>query len=118
MLVIIPRRTTMATNNTYHISLLSLLLLAGFASFGAVLPTPALPAIASYFHHTSSQTEAVISIYLVGYALGQLIYGPISNRFGRKKALYAGISMQIASSLLCVFAGTVHAYPLLVFGRF
>ena len=55
---------------------------------------------------------------LVGYAIGQLIYGPIANRFGRKPALYTGISLQILSSLLCVLTGTLHIYSLLVVGRF
>jgi len=100
------------------ISLLSLLLLAGFASFGAVLPTPALPAIASYFHHTTSQTEAVISIYLVGYALGQLIYGPISNRFGRKKPLMTGVVIALIGSVLGAFAAHQHFFDLFIVSRF
>lgn len=46
-----------------------------------------------------------------------MLYGPIANRYGRKRALYVGISLQIMSSLLCVLAGVIHEYGLLIAGR-
>lgn len=96
----------------------TLLLLISFATVNAVLFTPALPTITHYFGITETTAQSTITWFLVGYTLGQLIYGPIANRFGRKHALYAGISLQIVSSLLCVFAGIIHKYELLVLGRF
>ncbi len=99
-------------------SFLTLLMLISFASINAVLPTPALPAISRFFGITENATQQIITWFLIGYALGQLAYGPIANRFGRKPALYLGIGLQIFSSLLCVFAGTVNHYPLLTIGRF
>jgi DHA1 family bicyclomycin/chloramphenicol resistance-like MFS transporter len=95
-----------------------LLLLISFASVNAVLFTPALPEIASYFAISDNAAQQTITWFLVGYAIGQLLYGPIANRFGRKPALYMGILLQIVSSLLCVFAGSLHVYSLLVLGRF
>ncbi len=95
----------------------TLLLLISFASVNAVLFTPALPAIAYFFNISADQAERTISWFLVGYALGQLFYGPMSNRLGRKPTLYIGIGLQIISSLLCVFAGFIHVYPLLVAAR-
>jgi len=89
-----------------------------FASVNAVLFTPALPAIANYFAISTSKAQLTISWFLVGYAIGQLLYGPISNRYGRKPALYAGILLQIWSSFLCAFAGIIHIYFVLVLGRF
>ncbi len=106
------------SKNTIHIPLLSLLLLAGYASFGAVLPTPALPAIAQYFHVTVSQTEAIMFIYLIGYALGQLIFGPISNRFGRKLPLTIGIAISLLGNLIGAAAPFLHVFELLVIARF
>lgn len=97
---------------------LTLLLLISFASVNAVLFTPALPNIADFFGIEEDTAQQTITWFLVGYALGQLLYGPIANRFGRKPALYAGISIQIVSSLLCVLAGAQHAYWLLVIARF
>lgn len=100
------------------LSFLTLLLMISFASVNAVLFTPALPNIAKYFAITDGVAQQTITLFLVGYALGQLIYGPIANRFGRKPSLYAGIILQIISSFLCVLAGVIHVYSLLVLGRF
>lgn len=100
------------------LSYTSLLLMISFASVNAVLFTPALPDITRFFAITDHVAQQTISLFLVGYALGQLIYGPIANRFGRKPALYAGIILQILSSTLCVFSGTLQEYSVLVLGRF
>ncbi len=96
----------------------TLLLLISFASVNAVLFTPALPDIAQFFSITNVHAEETVTWFLIGYALGQLLYGPVANRFGRKPVLYAGISVQIASSLLAVISGSLHAYWLLVIARF
>jgi MFS transporter, DHA1 family, multidrug resistance protein len=95
-----------------------LLMTLSFASVNAVLFTPALPDIAKFFAISSDTAQLTISWFLVGYSVGQLLYGPIANRFGRKPALYAGIGLQIFSSVLCVLAGILQEYTLLVFGRF
>lgn len=97
---------------------LTLLLLISFASVNAVMFTPALPDITHFFKIGEDTAQQTITWFLVGYALGQLLYGPIANRFGRKPALYAGISLQITSSLLCASAGFFHEYWLLVMARF
>lgn len=96
----------------------TLLLLISFASVNAVLFTPALPDIAYFFNISADQAEHIISWFLIGYALGQLFYGPIANRLGRKPTLYIGIGLQIISSLFCVLAGFLHMYSLLVAARF
>lgn len=96
----------------------TLLLLISFASVNAVLFTPALPNIANFFKISEDIAQHTITWFLIGYALGQLVYGPLANRFGRKPAIYAGISLQIISSLLCVLAGVIHEYWLLVIARF
>jgi DHA1 family bicyclomycin/chloramphenicol resistance-like MFS transporter len=96
----------------------TLLLLISFASVNAVLFTPALPNITHFFSITEDAAQQTITWFLVGYAVGQLLYGPLANRFGRKTALYAGISLQIVSSLLCVLSGMTHAYWLLIIARF
>jgi len=99
-------------------SIFTLLLMISFPVVNAVLITPALPAIASFFNVSNQTAQHVVTWYLVGYALGQLIYGPLANRFGRKPALYMGVGLQIASSLFCVLAGVVNEFPLLITGRF
>lgn len=100
------------------ISFFTLLLLISFASVNAVLFTPGLPNIAHFFAIGVDQAQHTISLFLIGYALGQLMYGPIANRFGRKPALYFGISLQIFSSFLAVFSGYLHQYSVLMLARF
>ncbi|HDO7809045.1 MFS transporter [Legionella pneumophila serogroup 1] len=100
------------------LSFMTLLLLISFASVNAVLFTPALPSITAFFRITEHAAQQTITSFLVGYAIGQLVYGPTANRYGRKKTLYIGIGLQIISSLLCVLAGMISMYPLLVLGRF
>lgn len=101
-----------------EISFFTLLLLISFASVNAVLFTPGLPNIAHFFSIGVDQAQHTISLFLIGYALGQLMYGPIANRFGRKPALYFGISLQIFSSFLAVFSGYIHQYDVLMLARF
>jgi len=104
--------------NKQQLPFLTLLLMISFASVNAVLFTPALPNIANFFLISVDQTQQTITWFLIAYAFGQLIYGPIANRFGRKKALYFGISLQIISSLICAFSGIIHQYYFLIIGRF
>ncbi|WOC17184.1 multidrug effflux MFS transporter [Pseudochrobactrum sp. MP213Fo] len=52
---------------------------------------------------TANHHQYVISIYLLGFAVSQLFYGPISDRFGRKKPLLIGIGIYVATSLACVW---------------
>lgn len=67
------------------LSFVTLLLLISFASVNAVLFTPALPSITAFFGITEHAAQQTITSFLVGYAIGQLIYGPTANRYGRKK---------------------------------
>lgn len=96
----------------------TLLIMISFASVNAVLFTPALPTIANYFSLPMATTQQTITLFLVGYAIGQLIYGPLANRFGRKFALYLGIVLQILSSILCAISGLIHDFSVLILGRF
>lgn len=91
--------------------------LLSFASTNAVLFTAALPDIADYFRITDEVAQQTISWFLPAYAIGQLIYGPLARRYGRKPALYIGIILQIFSNLLCVFAGTIDNWWVLIIGR-
>lgn len=97
---------------------LILLLLVTFGSVGAVLFTPALPAIQMLFGRTVGQAQMTVTAYLVGYALGQLPYGPLANRFGRKRTLYMGVGLSIIGSLLCALSGPLESFELLIVARF
>ncbi len=97
---------------------LSLLMLVAFGSLGAVLMTPALPEIAYYFDIPSHTAKLVVTFYLIGYALGQLIYGSIANHMGRKKAYFIGLSVATAGSVLSILSPLFESFGVLLCGRF
>lgn len=108
----------MLKSHSQEPQLFILLLLASFASVSAVLYTPALPAMAESFRITNAQAQISMTAFLIGYALGNLPYGPFSNRYGRKPAIYVGILLAIVGSLLILLGGALHSFWLLVMGRF
>jgi len=96
-----------------------LLLLSYFcmASISASMITPALPRIAHQFQLTGAELEWIVSLFLVGYVFGQLIYAPIANRFGRLFALRLGLLVNFVGIVLCLVAASVGSYDLLLLGR-
>jgi DHA1 family bicyclomycin/chloramphenicol resistance-like MFS transporter len=94
-----------------------LFLLISFGSVCAVLFTPALPQIGLFFGVSPSAAQLTITLYLIGYAVGQLLYGPLANGYGRKKALYIGISLEIISALVCALSANLHMFWILVLAR-
>jgi DHA1 family bicyclomycin/chloramphenicol resistance-like MFS transporter len=76
---------------------------------------PALPVIATSLSTGIDELEATVAIFLFGFALGQLILGPISDAFGRQRILLAGLIVFIIASLL---VGTAQNLEQLYFWRF
>ncbi len=99
-------------------SLWILLLLVSFASISAVLFTPSLPELTEKLHITPSQAQFTITIFLIGYGIGNLPYGPLSNRYGRKPAIYTGIILALVGSGLIVLVDYFQAFWLFLVGRF
>ncbi|MDZ5460061.1 multidrug effflux MFS transporter [Azohydromonas lata] len=69
---------------------------------------PALPLVARELHATTAAAQLSISLYILGLALGQLVYGPLSDRWGRRPTLLAGLSLYTAAAALCLAAPNVH----------
>jgi DHA1 family bicyclomycin/chloramphenicol resistance-like MFS transporter len=65
---------------------------------------PAFAAIAAEFHTTTAQISLSLSTYFVGFAIGQMLYGPLLDRYGRKRPLYVGLTAYILCSLGCALA--------------
>jgi DHA1 family bicyclomycin/chloramphenicol resistance-like MFS transporter len=70
---------------------------------------PALPRIADDLHTSDALVQVSLSVYFVGIALGQAFYGPLSDRLGRKPALYLGLALFILASVGCALATSVQA---------
>lgn len=91
--------------------------LISFVSIAAVLFTPALPEIAEVFGISPRRAEFSMTIFLIGYALGQLIYGPIANWIGRRGSLLWGFWASFFGTFLCMLAGWTGVFTLLIIGR-
>jgi DHA1 family bicyclomycin/chloramphenicol resistance-like MFS transporter len=75
---------------------------------------PALPVLVAVFDDSPAHVQLVLSLYLGGIAAGQLIYGPVSDRFGRRPVMITGLAMFLLGTLLC---GVAWSLPALIFGR-
>ncbi|WP_414645602.1 MFS transporter [Bradyrhizobium sp. 6(2017)] len=76
---------------------------------------PALPVLATNFGRDISIAQMTVSLYMVGIALSQLIMGPLSDKFGRRPVLLAGLGLMVAAGIGSVFAETL---PQLIAARF
>jgi DHA1 family bicyclomycin/chloramphenicol resistance-like MFS transporter len=65
---------------------------------------PSLPAIGADLHASASETQSTVAAFLAGMALGQLVYGPASDRFGRKPPILLGLAIYVAAAAGCAFA--------------
>ena len=70
---------------------------------------PAFPQIAADLETTAPKIAFSLSSYLVGMAIGQIFYGPLLDRFGRKPPLYFGLLLFIAASVGCISSGSVES---------
>jgi DHA1 family bicyclomycin/chloramphenicol resistance-like MFS transporter len=68
---------------------------------------PALPTIARELDTSAAAVQVSLAVYFIGIAVGQAFYGPLSDRWGRKPALYFGLSLFIVSSVGCALATSV-----------
>lgn len=68
---------------------------------------PSLPSIASYFAVDEAQAQLTLSAFLTGFAVAMLLYGPLSDRFGRKPMLIAGLIVFSLASIACAMAGSI-----------
>jgi MFS transporter, DHA1 family, multidrug resistance protein len=111
---------TVQHNNTKKTnpSTFILVLLISYAAVSAVLFTPALPEIMQSLGTNHAGIQLTVAIFLLGYAFGQLIYGPLANRFGRKGALYIGFTMALIGDVISLAACLSGSLLFLVLGRF
>ncbi|HEX3537866.1 MAG TPA: multidrug effflux MFS transporter [Stellaceae bacterium] len=75
---------------------------------------PALPLLVGVFGDSPARVQLILSLYLAGIAAGQLVYGPLSDRFGRRPVLIAGLLMFLLGTGLCGLATQLNA---LILGR-
>jgi DHA1 family bicyclomycin/chloramphenicol resistance-like MFS transporter len=102
-------------NATSRTMLLLLVAMTGVAPISLYMLVPALPLLATAFGRDISIAQMTVSLYMVGIACSQIIMGPLSDRFGRRPVLLAGLGLMVLASAACIFADTL---PQLIAARF
>ena len=100
---------------TSRITLLLLVAMTGVAPISLYMLVPALPVLATTFGRDISIAQMTVSLYMVGIACSQIIMGPLSDKFGRRPVLLAGLGLMVVASAACIFAETL---PQLIAARF
>lgn len=97
----------MAKANSKLFFVLLLGVLSAFGPFVVDLYLPSLPQLASFFETNASMTQLTLTTAMIGLALGQLLLGPLSDKFGRKKPLIISLVIYIISTVLIVFSPNI-----------
>src|SRR6266513_761856 len=84
-------------------------LLSAIGPFSIDMYLPGFPAIAADLHTTVAHVSLSLPSFFIGISAGQLFYGPLLDRFGRKRPLYTGLSLYLITSLACTFASSANA---------
>jgi DHA1 family bicyclomycin/chloramphenicol resistance-like MFS transporter len=94
------------------LSLIAAATAIGFCALHMIVPT--LPILARVFDRPAAEVQLVLTLYFLGIAVGQLVYGPVSDRFGRRPVLLAGLCLFLGGTALC---GLAPSLSVLIVGR-
>ncbi len=99
----------MRNKNNYFNLIFILGLLSALGPFSIDMYLPAFPAIAKGLNTTVAQVVLSLSSFFIGISIGQFIYGPLLERYGRKMPLYAGLIVYLFASVGCAFTDSVNS---------
>lgn len=98
-------------SKAYYIYLVVFLgLLSAFGPFVIDMYLPALPEMAVVFHCDSSVIQLGLTFCMAGLAVGQLLFGPASDKYGRKPILISSLIIFVVASLVCCYSSSVVAF--------
>jgi DHA1 family bicyclomycin/chloramphenicol resistance-like MFS transporter len=80
---------------------------SAIGSIGNFLFLPALPQIGEYFAVDTGTAQLTVTAYMIAFAFGVLLSGPLADRFGRRPILIGGVALSGLAALLCYFAPTM-----------
>lgn len=96
----------------FDLTLLLLALLTAFGPLSIDMYLPAFGVIADSFARTPHDVELSLTAFFLGLCIGQLLYGTVADRFGRKPPLYVGLTLYIISSLALAYAASLESFIL------
>jgi MFS transporter, DHA1 family, multidrug resistance protein len=82
-------------------------MLTAFGPLSIDMYLPALPALAASFGTSPSRVQLTLSAFFVGFGTGQLVYGPLADRWGRRPPLLGGVGLYVLASTLCALSPSV-----------
>ncbi|MCC9136057.1 multidrug effflux MFS transporter [Pontibacter silvestris] len=103
------------TRKEYVSLILILGTLTALGPFSIDMYLPGFPAIAKDLRTTVAEVSLSLSSFFIGISAGQLLYGPLMDRFGRKRPLYIGLAGYMVASVACAFATSIEALIVLRF---
>ncbi|WP_419699367.1 multidrug effflux MFS transporter [Mucilaginibacter sp. NFX135] len=95
------------TRKRYVTLILILGSLTALGPFSIDMYLPGFTAIAKYLHTSTDKVALSLSSYFIGISAGQLLYGPLLDRYGRKRPLYFGLGLYIIASIGCFFSNSL-----------
>ena len=88
--------------------LLALLIaMTGVSSLSLNILVPAIPSLVTKFAADPASVQLTVSLYLLGLAVAQLVFGPLSDRFGRRPVVLAGLALATVASTAAIFAASI-----------
>ncbi|CCX94417.1 drug resistance transporter Bcr/CflA subfamily [Bacteroides sp. CAG:20] len=90
-----------------------LILLGSLTAFGPLVTDmylPSLPSMTDYFGTQASMVQLGLTSSMIGLALGQLFFGPLSDWYGRRPPLLVAMSLFIVSTVCCIFSATIEGF--------
>lgn len=100
----------MADRHYYIFLVVFLVLISALGSFVNDMYTPSLPAMCRFFGCSVSLAQMGLTTGMIGLAVGQLVLGPLSDRYGRLPVLYGSLILFIIAAVLSVFATSIHIF--------
>jgi len=82
-------------------------LLSAFVPISTDLYLPALPGMSDYFHVSADLTNLTLILFFIFFSAGMLVWGPLSDKYGRRPILLIGLVLYIASSATCAISGDI-----------
>ncbi len=100
----------MVFNNKTAPGILTLVVAAALGPLAMNVFLPSLPGITSYFDTTEANAQLSISLYLTAVAFLQLVFGPLSDKFGRRPVIIIAFIIMIMGTIICIVATTIEMF--------